>query len=105
MEDYKQQDEKLTHDFLIIGDKFHSELQRLKIDRITDEPLLKYLEYFEKLLKKMVVLYKVNPRFDWVFTQVAIDNLHSKDKNISGVFIDFYWKDGEKRGYLELKIS
>lgn len=100
MKDYNLQNNKFIKNGLVIAERILTEIERLKIDRITDVILLRFLAYFISEIEKLKVIISVNPRFEWELLQEEIDRLYSLDKNLTGINIQLNWKDGENRGFL-----
>jgi hypothetical protein len=105
MVDYIKKDNKLKNDFLIIAEELDCELNKLKIDRITDKELNRYLDFFISQISKLIRLYNINPRFCWVDIQKEIDRLYNEDKSINGIIIFIDWFEGKNRGCLRIKIN
>ncbi|MCH3881711.1 hypothetical protein [Tenacibaculum aquimarinum] len=100
MKDYNAQNNKFIKNGLVIIERMLTEIERFKIDRITDDILLRFLTYLISEVEKLKIIISSNPRFEWVLLQEEIDRLYSMDKNLTGINIQLNWKDGEKRGLL-----
>tara|TARA_R110002074_G_scaffold195789_8_gene362335 strand:+ start:2545 stop:2892 length:348 start_codon:yes stop_codon:yes gene_type:complete len=106
MKDYNLQNSKSISNGLTIIDRLSTEIERLKIDRITDAPLLRYLDHFIIELSKIRTLYIKNPRFDWVQIQEEFDLSYAKDKNQTGFYLIFDFKQvkNPNRGLIKYQI-
>ncbi|APG66322.1 hypothetical protein LPB136_13485 [Tenacibaculum todarodis] len=105
MKDYNAQNNKFIKNGLVIIERMLTEIERLKIDRITDVILLRFLTYFISEIEKLKIIISSNPRFEWFFLQEEIDRLYSMDKNLTGINIQLNWKDGENRAFLIYNIK
>ena len=105
MIDYNVQNNKFVQNGLVIINNLSTEITRLKIDRISDNLLLKFLDYTLSELDKIKITTENNPRFSWVLIQEEIDRLYSLDKNLTGINIKLDWKPGEKRACYNLIIK
>ncbi|WP_397445977.1 hypothetical protein [Polaribacter sp. R77954] len=104
MEDYNAQNNKFIKNGLVIIERVLTEIERLRIDRITDSLLLKTLDFFKTELEKIKTTIIRNPRFDWVNIQEEIDDLYRRDPNLTGMILYIDWKDGGNRGFYKYKI-
>ncbi len=105
MKDYNAQNNKFIKNGLVIIERMLTEIERLKIDRITDVILLRFLTYFISEIEKLKIIISSNPRFEWILLQEQIDRLYSMDKNLTGINIQLNWKDGENRAFLICNIK
>ena len=105
MKDYNVQNNKFVQNGLVIIESLSTEIARFKVDRITDNFLLKFLDYTTSELKKIQSTIENNPRFEWTMIQEEIDRLYSLDKNLTGIDVRLEWKDGGNRGFFKYKIN
>ena len=105
MIDYNVQNNKFVQNGLVIIERLSTEIARFKIDRITDNFLLKFLDYTLSELDKVKITIENNPRFIWVQIQEEIDRLYASDKNLTGIDIRIEWKEGENRAFYKLQIN
>ena len=104
MEDYNAQNNKFIKNGLVIIERVLTEIERLRIDRITDSLLLKTLDFFKTELEKIKTTIIRNPRFDWVNIQEEIDDLYRRDPNLTGVILRIDWKDGDNPAFYKYPI-
>jgi hypothetical protein len=90
-ENSKSRDRKYTKSSIILIDRLMVDVFRLKIDRVTDEPLVKYLDYFESQLGKIEMTIRANPRYVWQELQDTFDYKYKNDKTITGASVNFNW--------------
>ena len=105
MEDYSLESNKFIQNGLVITERLFTDIERFKIDRITDTELLRYMDSFKSDLEKIKKTIINNPRFEWVIIQEEIDRLYGLDKNLTGMNLYIDWKDGGKRGLYEHRIN
>jgi hypothetical protein len=96
MEDYKIKDNILTKNSLILIDRLQSEIDRLKIERIKDDLLLRTLNFFQTEIEKIRTLINENPKFDWLLFKNEANRLITIDKNLTGIKIELSHKKCEK---------
>lgn len=94
MTDYEIIGNSLEKKSLILLEGVLVELERLKIDRITELQLYRVFENLIVEIGKIETCIAENPRFDWVSLQNEIDDLYANDKNLNGVVIHMDWKEG-----------
>jgi hypothetical protein len=105
MDDYNLENNKFVKNGLDILEGLLTETERLRIDRITDDPLLRFLDFFKSEIEKVKKTIVVNPRFDFGNIQEQIDGLYAKDPSTTGVMIRLDWRDGNKRALLNYRIK
>ena len=105
MKDYNVQNNKFVQNGLVIIERLSTEIARFKIDRITDNFLLKFLDYTLSELDKVKITIENNPRFIWVQIQEEIDRLYASDKSITGITVQLDWKQGGNRAFYNLEIN
>ena len=105
MEDYSLESNKFIQNGLVITERLFTDIERFKIDRITDTELLRYMDSFKSDLEKIKKTIINNPRFKWVIIQEEIDRLYGLDKNLTGINLYIDWKDGGSRGFYEHRIN
>lgn len=105
MKDYKIQDNALNNKASTLLDRMLVEHKRLKIERFTDVPFCRNIDYLTSEVEKVKLLINENPRFQWVIIQKEMDRLFSTDKNINGIILKLSWKEGEKWGSINGKIE
>ena len=105
MEDYNFESNKFIQNGLVITERLFTDIERFKIDRITDTELLRYMDSFKSDLEKIKKTIINNPRFEWVIIQEEIDRLYGLDKNLTGMNLYIDWKDGGSRGFYEHRIN
>jgi hypothetical protein len=105
MEDYNLQDNGLTKKTIVLLERVLVELERLKIDKITDVTLRRNYENLIAEVGHIMTLINQNPRFDWILIQKEIDRLYSNDKNLSGINLKLHWKEGENWGRIKGKLG
>ena len=90
-ENSKSRDGKYTKSSLILTNQLITDVNRLITDRVTDEPLIKYLDYFESKLLKIERTIRANPRYVWCEIQDTFDFYYKTDKTITGADVAFTW--------------
>jgi hypothetical protein len=105
MKDYNVQSNKFIQNGLVITERLFTDIERLKIDRIRDTELLRYLDSFKSDLEKVKKTIIYNPRYEWVIIQEEIDRRYALDKNLTGMNLYLDWKDGGNRGFYEHRIN
>lgn len=105
MEDYNMQNNKFIKNGLVIIERQLIDIERLKIDRITDDNLLRHLEYYKDGFNKLKTIIVTNPRFNWVNIQEGIDRLYAMDPNLTGVNFQLDWKHGGNRAFIKHVIG
>ena len=105
MEDYRLESNKFIQNGLVITERLFTDIERFKIDRITDTELLRYMDSFKSDLEKIKKTIINNPRYKWVIIQEEIDRLYGLDKNLTGINLCIDWKDGGSRGFYEHRIN
>ncbi|MGJ8743817.1 hypothetical protein [Polaribacter sp.] len=105
MKDYNALNNKFVQNGLAILQSLSTEIVRLKIDRITDYFLLKFLDYTLCELDKIKITIENNPRFMWVQIQEEIDRLYTLDNSITGITVQLDWKQGGNRAFYKLEIN
>jgi hypothetical protein len=105
MKDYNAQNNKFIKNGLVIIERVLIEIERLRIDRITDNLLLRFLDYFKTELEKLKLIIVYNPRFDWVNIQEEIDDLYTRDPNLTGIILYLDWKEGENRASYKFTVK
>ena len=105
MEDYNVQDNGLNKKVIVLLERILVELERLKIDQITDVTLCRNYENLIIEVKHIITLINENPRFDWVMLQEEIDRLYTLDKNLSGIILKLRWREGENFGFIKGKLG
>tara|TARA_B110000116_G_C16624378_1_gene485262 strand:+ start:560 stop:886 length:327 start_codon:yes stop_codon:yes gene_type:complete len=105
MEDYRLESNKFIQNGLVITERLFTDIERFKIDRITDTELLRYMDSFKSDLEKIKKTIINNPRYKWVIIQEEIDRLYGLDKNLTGMNLHIDWKDGGSRGFYEHRIN
>ena len=105
MKDYNALSNKFVLNGLVIIERLSTEIARFKIGRITDNLLLKFLDYVLSELDKIKITIEKNPRFIWVQIQEEIDRLYALDKSITGITVQLDWKQGGNRAFYNLEIN
>jgi hypothetical protein len=105
MEDYNVKDNGLTKKTIVLLERVLVELERLKIDKITDVTLRRNYENLISEVENIMTLINKNPRFDWVLIQKEIDRLFSIDSNLTGVILMLNWREGENWAHIKGKIG
>jgi hypothetical protein len=105
MKDYNLDSNKFIQNGLVITERLFTDIERFKIDRITDIQLLRYMDSFKSDLENIKKTIISNPRYEWVIIQEEIDRLFDTDKNITGMNLCLDWKDGGNRGFYEHRIN
>ena len=105
MKDNNVINNKFIHNGLVISEKLLIEVERLRIDRITDANLLRFLDFFILEIEKISTTIDKNPRFDWVEIQEEIDRSYAIDPNLTGAIIYFDWKSGENKIHINYKVN
>lgn len=105
MQDYNAINTKFVQNGLVILKRLSTEITRFKTDRITDNLLLKFLDYTLSELDKVKIAIENNPRFIWVQIQEEIDRLYALDKSITGITVQLDWKQGGNRAFYKFVIN
>jgi hypothetical protein len=105
MEDYNLQDNGLTKKTIVLLERVLVELERLKIDKITDVTLRRNYENLIAEVGHIMTLINQNPRFDWVLIQKEIDRLYSIHKNLNGIKLQLSWSEGENYITIDGKLG
>tara|TARA_R110002051_G_scaffold69946_1_gene125774 strand:+ start:2915 stop:3241 length:327 start_codon:yes stop_codon:yes gene_type:complete len=105
MKDYNAQNNKFIKNGLVIIERVLTEIEKLGIHRITDNLLLRFLNYYKIELKKLKSIIVSNPRFDWVNIQGEIDDLYRRDPNLTGIILYLDWNEGENRASYKFRIK
>lgn len=105
MENYNLQDNGHSHKGVILLDRMIKEIERLKVDRMTDLHLYRFLQNLIIELEDLKTLIVKRPRFKFEIIQQEIDRLYKIDNNLSGIRIYLDWKDGENRAFFKHKIQ
>ncbi|PQJ82699.1 hypothetical protein [Polaribacter glomeratus] len=104
-ENYNSLDKKYTKSLLIIADRLLCEMYRFKVDRLADDSLVKYIDFFIYEVKKIEMLGKANPRFLWQDFQDTIDFWYKKDKNITAAELIICWDDTKDYNPIKIHIN
>lgn len=78
MKDYNAQNNKFINDGLVIIERTLTDIERVRIERITDNFLLRFLDFLKSELEKLKSIIISNPRFDWINIQEEIDDLYRR---------------------------
>lgn len=105
MEDYNTKDNGQTHKSLILLEKLQLENERLRVERITDLNLRRFLENQQKELDNLKTTIVQKPRFKYEEIQQEIDKLYKIDTNLTGIVIYLDWKDGNNRAFFKHRIK
>jgi hypothetical protein len=105
MKDYNGDSNKFIQNGLVITERLFSDFERLKIDRIKDVPLLRYIDSFKFDLENIEKTIINNPRYEWVKIQEEIDRSYDSDKNLTGMNLCIDWKDGGNRCFYKHRIN
>ncbi|WP_299711008.1 hypothetical protein [uncultured Tenacibaculum sp.] len=106
MEDLNLQNEGFTNNLILIADNIQSEINKLKINRLSDSLLNKHLDFYAQEIDKIIDLATCNPRFKWQLIEQEIDSCFKSDKSVTGVNIVFDWKETPipNRPLIKLKL-
>lgn len=99
MKNYNEINNKFINNGISIAEDLLTDIERLKIDRITDELLLRYLDYFSLQIGKIINTIYINPRFNWIKIQQEIDRLYRVDNSYSGIRIILNWREGDNLAF------
>jgi hypothetical protein len=105
MKDFNAQNNKFINNGLVIIERLLTETERLRVDRIKDTNLLRFLDFYISELEKIKITIIKNPRFHWVQIQEEIDRLFTNDNNLTGMVVYIDWKDGGNRGFCKHRIN
>ena len=105
MKDYNVQNNKFIKNGLVIVKRLFTDIERVRIERIRDVLLLRFLDFLKSELEKIKLIIVSNPRFDYVNIQEEIDRLYAKDPNITGIILHLDWKDGDNRAFYKHRIK
>jgi hypothetical protein len=105
MKDYNRDSNKFIQNGLVITERLFTDFERLKIDRIKDVQLLRYLDSFKFDLGNIKKTIINNPRYEWVKIQEEIDRLYDLDKSLTGINFCIDWEDGGNRGFYKHRIN
>ena len=105
MKDYNVQNNKFINNGLTITEDLLTNIQRLKVDRITDVLLTGYLDYFTSQIEKFKTTIHKNPRFNWVEIQEEIDRLYKVDNNLTGIHLTIKWDEGNNLAYYNYNLK
>tara|TARA_R110002126_G_scaffold290356_1_gene447137 strand:- start:17556 stop:17882 length:327 start_codon:yes stop_codon:yes gene_type:complete len=105
MEDYNAQDNGLNKKAIVLLERILVELERLKIDKITDVTLRRNYENLITEVNHIITLINKNPRFDWVILQEEIDRLYTLDKSLSGIHLKLRWREGKNFAFINGKLG
>lgn len=82
---------RYTKNGIIILNNLLTDIYRLRTYRVNDDPLLKYLDFFESSILKLERTIIANPRFVWQELQDTFDYKYKNDKSITGADVQFNW--------------
>lgn len=105
MKDDRIKNNVLTRKTLILLDRLQLELDRVKIERITDHSLVRTIEFIKSENEKIRLLINENPRFDWVMIQKEIDRNFKIDSNLQGVYLKLRWGEGDNFVHIDGHIK
>lgn len=105
MEDYNIQNNKFSNNGYSIIEDLLMEIEKLKINRITDSLLLRNLDYFTDQIKRIEITIKNNPRFNWVKIQEEIDRLYKLDNKLIGVYLTIRWGAGNNFAHCNYNLQ
>lgn len=99
MKDYNVQNNKFIKNGLVIADGLLIEIERLRVDRISDNVLSKYLDYFKTEIEKLKITIAKNPKLDWINLEEEIARLYALDPTLTGLTVNYIWKEGNRLAY------
>ena len=105
MKDYNTQDKGHSHKALILLKRIQSDIEKLRVDRIIDIDLRRFLENKQGELDDLKTIIVNKPRFKYEEIQQEIDRLHKIDNNLNGIIIYLDWKDGNNRAFFKHRIG
>ncbi len=105
MEDFNANNNGQTHNALILLERLQTDTERLRIERITDLNLRRFLENQQKELDNLKTVIIQKPRFKYDVIQHEIDRLYKIDNNLTGIIIYLDWKDGDNRAFFKHRIK
>lgn len=105
MKDYNSQNNGQIHKALTLLERIQKDNERLRLERITDLNLKRYLECKQKELDDLKTVIVQNPRFKFDIIQQETDRLYKIDNNLTGIIIYLDWKDGNNRAFFKHRIN
>ena len=105
MKDFNSQNNGRTHVSLMLLERVQTDIERLRVERIADLNLRRFLERLQKELNDIKLVIVQNPRFKFDEIQQEIDRLYKIDNNLTGIIIYLDWKDGNNRAFFKHRIN
>lgn len=105
MKDFNSQNNGRTHVSLMLLERVQTDIENLRVERIADLNLRRFLERLQKDLNDIKLVIVQNPRFKFDEIQQEIDSLYKVDNNLTGIIIYLDWKDGNNRAFFKHRIN
>lgn len=105
MKDFNSQNNGRAHVSLMLLERVQTDIESLRVDRMSDLNLRRFLESLQKELNDLKLVIVQNPRFKFDEIQQEIDRIYKVDNNLTGIIIYLDWKDGNNRAFFKHRIN